>query len=161
MQERQLRDSGELREQSNFQKGQMVAADYSMNPSITFSNQDAGGIGGAIGGLFGSVGAAIGGSLKSKEASTLLTLIDNRSSVQLAAAEGSAKNIDFGAIGGLFGGGVGGGLGGYTNTAEGKVLVAAFTDSYNNLVRSLRNYKAQEIKGGLGTGGSLKVQGGN
>jgi len=102
-----------------------------------------------------------GSSLNFKEASTLLTLIDNRSSVQLAAAEGSAKNIDFGAIGGLFGGGVGGGLGGYTNTAEGKVIVAAFTDSYNNLVRSLRSYKAQEMKGGLGTGGSLKVQGGN
>lgn len=161
MQERELRESGELREQSNFQKGQMVAADYSMSPSITFSNQDAGGIGGAVGGLFGSVGAAIGGSLTSKEASTILTLIDNRSSVQLAAAEGSAKNVDIGAIGGLFGGGVGGGLGGYTNTSEGKVLVAAFTDSYNNLVRALRNYKAQEMKGGLGTGGTLKVQGGN
>lgn len=161
MVERELRDSGELRQQSNFQKGQMVAADYSMSPSITFSNQNAGGLGGAVGGLFGSVGAAIGGSLNSKEASTILTLIDNRSSVQLAAAEGSAKNVDIGAFGGLFSGGVGGGLGGYTNTAEGKVLVAAFTDSYNNLVRALRNYKAQEMEGGLGTGGTLKVQGGN
>lgn len=161
MQERQLRDSGELRQQSNFQKGQMVAADYAMSPSITFSNNNAGGIGAAVGGLFGSVGAAIGGSLKSKEASTILTLIDNRSSVQLAAAEGSAKNVDIAAMGGLFGGGVGGGLGGYTNTSEGKVIVAAFTDSYNNLVRALRNYKAQEMKGGLGTGGALKVQGGN
>lgn len=161
MQERRLRDSGELRETSNFEKGQMVAADYSINPSITFSNNNAGRIGGAIGGLFGTVGAIVGGSLNLKEASTLLTLIDNRSSVQLAAAEGSAKNIDFGAIGGLFSSGVGGGLGGYTNTAEGKVIVAAFTDSYNNLIRSLRNYKAQEVQGGLGTGGSLKVQGSN
>lgn len=161
MQERALRDSGELRQQSNFEKGQMVAADYSVSPSITFSNQNAGGVGGAIGGLFGSVGAAIGGSLSSKEASTILTLIDNRSSVQLAAAEGSAKNVDIGGLGSLFGGGVGGGLGGYTNTAEGKVLVAAFTDSYNNLIQALRNYKAQEMKNGLGTGGKLKVQGGN
>lgn len=161
MQERQLRDSGELREKSNFGKGQMVAADYSINPSITFSNNKAGGIGSAVGGLFGTVGALVGGSLNFKDASTLLTLIDNRSSVQLAAAEGSAKNIDFGALGGLFSGGVGGGLGGYTNTAEGKVIVAAFTDSYNNLVKALRSYKAQEMKGGLGTGGSLKVQGGS
>lgn len=161
MQERRLRDSGELREGSNFEKGQMVAADYTINPSITFSNNKAGGVGGAIGGLFGTVGAIVGSSLNFKEASTLLTLVDNRSSVQLAAAEGSAKNVDFGALGGLFSGGVGGGLGGYTNTAEGKVIVAAFTDSYNNLVSSLRSYKAQEIKGGLGTGGSLKVQGGN
>ena len=161
MAERQLNQSGELRQGSDFGKGQMVAADYSMNPSITFSNNNAGRVGGALGGLFGTVGAAIGSSLNFKEASTLLTLVDNRSSIQLAAAEGSAKNVDLGAMGGLFSGGVGGGLGGYTNTSEGKVIVAAFTDSFNNLVRSLRSYKAQEIKGGPGTGGSLKVQGGS
>ncbi|MEE4314506.1 MAG: CsgG/HfaB family protein [Desulfofustis sp.] len=157
MQERGLEKSGELRQGSNFGKGQMVAADYSMSPSITFSNQNAGGLGGAIGGLFGSVGAAIGGSLNVKEASTMLTLIDNRSSVQLAAAEGSARNVDMGAVGGMLAGTVGLGGGGYTNTAEGKVIVAAFTDSFNNMVRALRNYKAQEVKGGLGTGGNLKV----
>jgi len=161
MAERQLEQSGELRQGSDFGKGQMVAADYSMNPSITFSNNNAGGVGGAIGGLFGSVGAAIGSSLNFKEASTLLTLVDNRSSIQLAAAEGSAKNVDIGAVGGLFSGGIGGGLGGYTNTSEGKVIVAAFTDSFNNLVQALRSYKIQEIKGGPGTGGSLKVQGGS
>ena len=65
----------------------------------------------------------------------MLTLIDNRSSVQLAAAEGSARNMDFGAIGGLLGSAAGGVGGGYSNTAEGKVIVAAFTDSYNNLVK--------------------------
>lgn len=157
MMERELAQSGELRQGSNFGKGQMVSADYSLNPSITFSNNNAGGLGGAIGGLFGSVGAAIGGSLTSKQASTILTLVDNRSGVQLAAAEGSAKNVDIAGMGGLFGGSLGGGAGGYTNTAEGKVLVAAFTDSFNNMVRALRNYKAQEVKGGLGKGGGLKV----
>lgn len=50
------------------------------------------------------MGAAIGGSIKSKEASTLLTLVENRSGVQLAAAEGSAKNMDFGFIGAIVGG---------------------------------------------------------
>ncbi|PIE66591.1 MAG: hypothetical protein CSA26_00170 [Desulfobacterales bacterium] len=160
MQERTLAESGELRQNSNFHKGQMVAADYTLSPSITFSNNDAGGLGGAIGGVFGTVGAVLGSSLSYKEASTVLTLVDNRSGVQLAAAEGSARNVDFGAIGGLFYSGVGGGLGGYTNTAEGKVLVAAFTDSFNNMVSALRNYQAQTVKGGLGTGGTLKVQGG-
>lgn len=161
MQERNLNQSGELRQGSNFGKGQMVAADYSLNPSITFSENNAGGIGGALGGMFGSVGAALGGSLNFKEASTLLTLVDNRSGVQLAAAEGSARNVDMGAVGGLFEGAIGLSGGGYTNTAEGKVIVAAFTDSFNNMVRALRNYRAQEIKGGLGTGGGLKVQGAN
>ena len=81
--------------------------------------------------------------------------------MQLAAAEGSARNVDFGALGGLFGSGVGGVGGGYANTAEGKVIVAAFTDSYNNIVKAVRNYRAQEVQGGLGTGGQLGVQGGS
>lgn len=157
MGERALQKSGELRQGSNFGKGQLVAADYALSPSITFSNNDAGGVGGALGGLFGSVGALIGGNLKYKQASTMLTLIDNRSGVQLAAAEGSAGNVDMGALGGFLASGVGLGGGGYTNTAEGKVIVAAFTDSFNNMVTSLRNYRAQEVKGGLGTGGTLKV----
>ena len=159
MQERALQQSGELRTNSSFGKGQMVSADYSLSPSITFSNNNAGGLGAAVGGLIGSVGAIVGGSLSAKEASTLLTLVDNRSSVQLAAAEGSAKNWDFGAMGGLLGGGFGPGGGGYANTAEGKVIVAAFMDSYNGVVRAVRSYKAQEVKGGLGTGGNLAVQG--
>lgn len=160
MGERALEESGELRAKSKFQKGQMVAADYSMSPSITFSNTNAGGVGAALGGLFGSVGAMLGGSLSSKESSTMLTLVDNRSGVQLAAAEGSSRNVDLGIIGGLFGGGVGASGGGYSNTAEGKVIVAAFTDAYNNMVKAVRSYKAQEVKGGLGTGGQLGVQGG-
>jgi curli biogenesis system outer membrane secretion channel CsgG len=160
MQERALEQGGEMREGSNFGKGQMVAADYSMSPSITFSKKGTGGLGGAIGGLFGSVVGAVAGGLKSNEASTTLLLIDNRSGVQLAAAVGSAKNFDFNLFGGMFGSGVGGGLGGYTDTPEGKILTAAFMDSYNQLVRAVRNYRAQTVKGGLGTGGRLGVQGG-
>lgn len=158
MQERALQDSGELRQQSNFGKGQMVAADYSMSPSITFSNRNAGGLGAGLGGWVG-VAAGIAGSVNFKEASTMLTLVDNRSGVQVAAAEGSARNMDFGALGGAFGGALGGVGGGYANTAEGKVIVAAFTDSYNNLVRAARNYQPQIIEGGPGTGGALNVQG--
>lgn len=158
MEERALQDSGELRKGSNFGKGQLVAADYSMSPSITFSNNNAGRIGGALGGVFGSVGALLGSSLNFKEASTMLTLVDNRSGVQLAASEGSAKNVDMGALGGFFASGFGMGGGGYSNTAQGKVIVAAFTDSFNNMVSALGSYKAQNIQGGLGTGGTLKVQ---
>jgi len=160
MQERTLEQSGELREGSSFGKGQMVAADYTMSPSITFSKKGTGGVGGALGGVFGRVAGAVAGGLKSNEASTTLLLIDNRSGVQLAAAEGSAKNFDFAIGGGIFGGGAGGALGGYTDTPEGKILTAAFMDSYNKLVRAVRNYQAQTVKGGLGTGGRLGVQGG-
>jgi len=160
MQERALMKSGEMRSGSNFGKGQMVAADYTVSPSITFSAKDTSGAGGVIGGLFGSVAGAVAGGFKTSDASTVLTLIENRSGVQLAASEGSARNTDFNLLGGAFGGGAGGAVGAYSNTPEGKVLVAAFTDSMNNLIRALKSYKAQTVKGGLGTGGQLAVQGG-
>ena len=157
MQERALMQSGEMREGSNFGKGQMVAADYTMNPSIQFSAKGTGGLGGAIGGLFGSTAGFLAGGLKSNEAATTLLLIDNRSGVQISSAVGNAKNFDYNIFGGMFGGGMGGAAGGFTNTPEGKVLTAAFADSYNQMVKALRNYKAQTVKGGLGKGGQLKV----
>ncbi len=159
MGERELAASGELRGNSSFGKGQMVSADYSLTPSITFSNNNAGGVGGIVGGLLGPIGAVVGSSISSKEASTMLTLDDNRSGVQLAIAEGSAKNWDFGAVGGMLGGGFAGLGGGYSNTAQGKVIVAAFMDSYISIVKAVREYKAQHVAGGLGTGGNMAVQG--
>jgi hypothetical protein len=163
--ERELMASGEMRQGSNFGRGQMVASDYGLSPEIVFSNSNAGGMGGGLGGLVGGrysgVLAAVGGNLQTKEASALLTLIDNRSGVQVAASEGSASKTDFGAFGSVFGGGGAGGLGGYTNTAQGKVISAAFMDAFNQMVVSLRNYKAQTVQGqGLGGGGRLGVDGG-
>ncbi|MDR6534514.1 CsgG/HfaB family protein [Variovorax soli] len=163
--ERDLMASGEMRQGSNFGRGQMVASDYGLSPEIVFSNSNAGGMGGGLGGLVGGrysgVLAAVGGNLQTKEASALLTLIDNRSGVQVAASEGSASKTDFGAFGSVFGGGGAGGLGGYTNTAQGKVISAAFMDAFNQMVVSLRNYKAQTVQGqGLGGGGRLGVDGG-
>jgi curli biogenesis system outer membrane secretion channel CsgG len=157
MQERALMQSGELRQGSDFGKGQMVSADYTMNPSIQFSEKGTGGVKGIVGGLFGSVAGAIAGGLKANEAATTLLLVDNRSGVQISAAVGNAKNFDFNLFGGLFGGGAFGGAGGFTNTPEGKVITASFADSFNQMVKALRNYKAQEVKGGLGKGGRLKV----
>lgn len=155
-QERALMDSGELRSTSKMGKGQMVAADYTATPSVSFSAKGTGGMGALVGGMLGGVGSLIGGSLKSNEASTMLLLTDNRSGVQLAAAEGSAKNWDFGVVAGFFGG-MGAAGRGYTNTPQGKVLTAAFMDSYNQLVVAVRNYKAQSVEGGLGNGGVLKT----
>ena len=145
MQERALQKSGELRQDSNVGGGQMVTADYVLTPAVVFSEDNAGGVGGgvgaAIGGLFGSGGRAIGavaGGLKFKEAQTSMLVADARSSIQVAAAEGSARKADF-RLGGLFaGGGVAAGLGGYENTNEGKVIAASFADNYNGIVRAVR-----------------------
>ena len=158
-QERELMQSGELRAGSNFGKGQMVSADYTITPEVIFSQKGTGGIGGGMGGWVG-VAAAVAGSIKTNEAATLLMLTDHRSGVQVAAAEGSSSNTDF-ALGGLLaGGGVGGGLGGYTNTPQGKVIAGAFMDAYNQLVRAARNYSPQSMGDRqMGTGGRLDVEG--
>ncbi len=160
--ERNLQRSGEMRAGSSMGPGQMVAADYTMSPSITFS-QNTGGVGGGLAGLSRSLGVfgALAGGMKQNEASTTLIMIDNRSGVQLAAAEGSAKNMDFNLFGSAFGWAGGAAAGGYSNTPEGKIIIASFTDSYNQLVKAVRNYKAQTVRGGLGTGGRLGVSGGS
>jgi len=163
--ERALMQSGEMRGGSNFGRGQMVASDYGLSPEIVFSNNDAGGLGGAIGGLVGGgrgrAIASLGASLQTKEAAALLTLIDNRSGVQVAASEGSASKTDFAGFGELSGLRGAGGIGGYTRTPQGKLIAAAFMDAFNQMVRSLRSYKAQTVRGqGLGGGGRLGVDGG-
>lgn len=158
-QERALMESGELRGNSNFGKGQMVAADFTMTPSITFSSGNTGGIGAVAGAFLGSAVGAIAGGVRTSDASTMLTLIENRSGVQIAAAEGSARNTDFALLGGLGFGAAGGAAGAYSKTPQGKVIIAAFTDSMNNIIKSVKAYKAQNVSGGLGAGGTLKVQG--
>jgi curli biogenesis system outer membrane secretion channel CsgG len=159
MGERSLAQSGELRAGSRFGKGQMVSADYSMSPSINFSQQGGQGVGAALGfvpGVGGLLSVAAAG-MKSNSASTTLLLVDNRSGVQLSAAQGSAKNWDFAGLGGLIGSGGAGGIGGYSSTPEGKIITAAFIDSYNQMVIATKDYKAQTVKGGLGKGGNLPV----
>lgn len=140
MQERALAASGELRQGSNMGGGQMVTADFVLTPAVVFSENNAGGVGGAIGGLFPGARAigAIAGGLQFKEAQTSMLLADARSSLQVAAAEGSAKKADFRLGGLLAGGGAAGAAGGYGNTNEGKVVAASFADNYNGIVRSVR-----------------------
>jgi len=155
--ERALANSGELRDTSNFGSGQLVSADYTASPSVQHSEKTGGGAAALAGSLLGSVGSAVAGKLARNEAATTLLLIDNRSGVQVSAATGSAQNFDFGLFGGILGGGFAG-AGGFSKTPEGKIVTAAFLDSYNQMVKALRNYEAQTVEGGLGTGGKLEVQ---
>ena len=163
--ERELMRSGEMREGSNFGQGQMVASDYALSPEVVFSARDAGGISGVLGGLIGggrgSALAAVGGGVQTRQASAMLTLVDNRSGVQVAVSEGSASKTDLNLFGGLLGNRGGAGLGGYTSTPQGKVIAAAFMDAFNQMVVSLRAYRPQKVQGqGLGGGGRLGVDGG-
>jgi curli biogenesis system outer membrane secretion channel CsgG len=165
-QERELSNTGLLRQDSNIGGGQMVGADFILTPNVVFSDDNAGGVGGGIGGAIGGLlggraGRAIGGiagGVKFKEAQTSMMVTDARSGVQVAAAEGSAKQADL-SLGGFLGG-VGGGaaLGGYNSTDEGKVIVASLVDNYNNIVGAVRN--DPNLQRNVGTLAEEAAQGG-
>ena len=169
----QQRD-GDYRAGSNQQKGQRVAADYLLEPHVIVNNETtsgtSGNLVGAVAGAFGGplLSAAVGGlsaMSATKTTDVALTLTDIRSTVQIGMSQGSATATNSGLSGaaggwgGFLGGVAGGGFGmsSFTQTPEGQATAAAFFDAYNNLVISLRSYKAQDVKGGMGTGGQLKV----
>ncbi len=140
-QERALARAGEMQQDENIGGGQMRAADFILTPAVVISNPNAGGVGGAVGGLLGRrapVIGAVAGGLKFKEAQTSMLIADSRTSIQVAAAEGKAKKTDF-ALGALgWAGGAVGAVGGYTNTAEGKVIAASYLDNFNNIVAAMK-----------------------
>lgn len=148
----------EARESDTRGKGQQVVADYLLKPEIVLNNKNSSGV--RAGGFLPNIPLIGGVGMKNSEAGTVLTLVDIRSTVSIAAAEGYSKDSSFSIRGvGWGGGGVGAGSA-YTNTDEGKMISAAFFDAYNKLVVALRQYKAQTVKGGLGQGGTLGVSGG-
>ncbi len=158
MQERQLSNEGLLRSNSNYHGQQIVAADYTLEPSVTFTNNNMAGVAGLLGAFIPGAGT-VAASVNMKQAQASLVMVDNRSSVQLAAATGTGQGLD---IGGFDAGTIGnkyGSLGAYATTAQGKVVLAAFIDAYAHLVQSVKAYRAQHIAGGMGTGGALQVQG--
>lgn len=142
MQERALAESGQVRQGSNIGGGQMVVADFVLTPSVVFSEGNAGGVGGVIGGIAGRMNPLLGlaaAGLRFKEAQTSMILADSRSGLQVAAAQGSAKKADWG-LGGMGATGSGGAaLGAYANTNEGKVVASSFLDNFNKIVSVVRN----------------------
>ena len=145
--EQELKDKGVLRQDDSVRKGRGIVAQYSVVPSLTFSEQDAGrqigGILAAIPGLNKFAGAAE--QVKLKEAQVVLLLTDNETTEQLSAATGAARTTDLG-IGGMVIGKLGGAGGlGWSNTNEGKVIAAAFLDAHNHLVTQVRTLAAKPL----------------
>lgn len=164
MQERALQQSGEMRKVNTKKskknrnwKNQMVAADFAINPEIFFSDADTAGAGAAAGAVGGGLLGILAGGFSKKETQVSLTMIDNRSGVQIASAIGHASATDFLGFSKLVGSGGGGALGAYSRTPEGKTLVNAFVDAINQMVVALNNYEAQSVEGGLGQGGTLEI----
>ena len=157
-----LAQSGELRRGSNVGRGQVAAADYFLIPDIANSNSNSGGNAlGAVAGSFlpGGFGA-LAGSIRTKkeEAHTLITLVNARTTEQLYVAEGTSQKTDisFGAGGG--GGGYGGfgalAGGGYSDTAIGKVITAAYFNAFSDLVRYMQSSSAPEAGTASASAGS-------
>lgn len=150
LQEQELQESGVLRKNSTVAKGKGYEAQYTLTPSLTFSEQDAGrGLAGVMGmipvlrDMAGLIGLAE--QVKLKEAQTALLLSDNETTEQVAAATGSARTTDLGVAGIVFGK-LGGAAGaGWSNTNEGKVIAAAFLDAHNQLVVQVRALQAKEL----------------
>lgn len=135
--EQELKEEGVLRQDdTTVKKGRGLVAQYTVVPSLTFSEQDAGRqIGGILSRIPGlDVFAGAAENVKLKEAQVVLLLTDNETTEQLSAATGAARSTDLG-IGGLAIGKAGGAGGlGWSNTNEAKVIAAAFMDAQNHLV---------------------------
>ncbi len=147
IQEQSLKDQGIIRSTSTVAKGKGYEAQYTLTPSLTFSEQNAGG---AFSGLLGMIPVlrnfvGYADKIKFKEAQVALLLTDNETTEQLAAATGSAKTTDLG-LGGLTFSKAGGAAGaGWSTTNEGKVIAAAFLDAHNNLVIQARQLQSKDL----------------
>lgn len=112
------------------------ASQYLITPNVLANNPNAGGF--SAGGFLGSVtgqswmnNVSVGGTVK--EAQTALFLSDARSGEQISAVQGKASATDFGVSFSGYGRGLNS-AGAYSNTPEGKVVMAAFVDALNKLV---------------------------
>jgi curli biogenesis system outer membrane secretion channel CsgG len=139
--ERDLADDGELQRGSNVGKGQLKSADFYIIPDLVGADSNAGGAGG-LGGVGGLVGGTVGGLLggiktKKLTAHTLLTLVNARTTEEMAVAEGRAQKTDLSWGGGGFLGFAGGVAGGYADTEIGQIITVAYMNAYTDMVKQL------------------------
>ncbi|HOB01596.1 CsgG/HfaB family protein [Casimicrobium huifangae] len=154
IQEQELKDAGILKAETVPKKGEGIGARMTLTPSLTFSENNAGGGIAAILGMIPALRdwAGVASGVKFKEAQVVLLLTDNETTEQLAAATGAARATDLG-VGGIVIGKVLGGAAGWGITNEGKVIAAAFLDAHNKLVvqaRALGPTGAAAVGGGPG-----------
>ena len=140
-----MKDAGILKAETVPKKGEGIGARMTLTPSLTFSEDNAGGGIAALIGLIPALRdwAGVASGVKFKEAQVVLLLTDNETTEQLAAATGSARATDLG-VGGMVIGKVLGGAAGWGITNEGKVIAAAFLDAHNKLVMQARALSAAQ-----------------
>lgn len=152
--EQDLKEQGILqKDDQSVKKGRGIVAHYTVIPSLTFSEQNAGH---QIGGILAHIPflrafAGAAENVKFKEAQVVLLLTDNETTEQLSSATGAARSTDLGLGGLAFGGGVGAGGLGWSNTNEAKVISAAFLDAHNHLVDQVQTLAAKELPQAVAT----------
>lgn len=136
-------------------KQKLAGAQYFLTPNVVFSDANSGGgsgslgaLGGLLPGVAGRVSALAGNlGLQRAEVQSVLFLTQTSTGIQVAAAEGSAKNSDL-SVGGLgWLGGLGGSAGAYASTAMGKLVIGSLVDAYGKLVAQLRAESAAAAAG--------------
>ena len=158
---RRARGANEVRDDANMGQGQEVAADYVLRSRVlNLGTTNSSGFNlGVISKLAG--GASVNKSVT--EATVQLVLSDVRSKVQVAVSQGQGSGANTGLATGALGRlGKLGGAGSFkseSNTSSQTVVLQAFADAYNKLVPAMQNYKPQNVRGGAGAGGTLRVQG--
>ena len=130
--ERQLAAGGSVANGAALNQATLRAADYLLTAQVLYSDSNARGGGGGVGGTFGS---AVGLKTKTLESQTMLTLVNVKTGVQTAVATGAARKRDVTVVGGglLLSLGVGALGGAYTSTDIGKITSLALLDSFRKL----------------------------
>lgn len=133
--ERELAAGGSVAAGGN--AASLRAADYLLTAQVVYSDNNAGGNGGAIGGL---LPGGLGFKTKKMESQTILTLVEVKTGIQRAVATGSARKKDLSILGGgiLANAGVGALGGAYTSTDIGKVTSLALLDAMRKLLTDAR-----------------------
>lgn len=133
--ERELAAGGSVAAGGN--AASLRAADFLLTAQVVYSDNNAGGNGGAIGGL---LPGGLGFKTKKMESQTILTLVEVKTGIQRAVATGSARKKDLSILGGgiLANAGVGALGGAYTSTDIGKVTSLALLDAMRKLLTDAR-----------------------
>lgn len=135
--EKDRSDRGDLQSGSNMGKGQIKAADFILRPSINIVDADKGGA--VLASFIPKIPLIISGlRVKFKEAETNIAIIDARTTLQVASAQGKASKSSIALGGAWFSRTLSGIGGGYSNTNEGKLIAASFLANFNNVVREVR-----------------------
>ena len=157
--------NNEMRDDANMGQGQEVAADFVLRSMVIAINKNENSSGVKLGGLMPSFLGGVSAGKSESSADVQLVLFDVRSKVQLAVAQGHGAGSNthlatsvLGRVGKTLGGGQ---IGTSSNTSTSTIILQAYADAYNKLVPALANYKTQSVRGGLGAGGTLRVQGGS